>query len=86
MLAGAAVVFLVFYQLWIRREVTTSFGVAQTGREGSAYVERAESLRRFRILGIFWLQICMATVFFAASGVILALSWKPQSHWRDGIR
>ena len=72
--AAFAVAFLVFYQLWIRWEVDTSYGVGQPGETASEYEKQAEGLRRFRIRGIFWFQILMAAIFFGCALLFVEVS------------
>lgn len=70
MFAFWAVVFVVGYAFWIRMEVQQSYSwLAETATE-----EELEAHRRFRVRGIFALQIAGALTFFAASAMVIEVA------------
>ncbi|GMV94059.1 MAG: hypothetical protein AMXMBFR82_38370 [Candidatus Hydrogenedentota bacterium] len=70
MFAFWAVVFVVGYAFWIRTEVQQSYSwLAETATE-----EEIEAHRRFRVRGIFAMQIAGAATFFAASAMVIEVA------------
>jgi hypothetical protein len=70
MFALWAVVFVVGYAFWIRMEVQQSY----SWLAGNSTEEEIEAHRRFRVRGIFALQIAAAATFFAASALVIEVA------------
>jgi hypothetical protein len=63
----SAVVFWATWSAWVRKEIAMSYPVDEAGELAEAQIAALESLRRFRVLGIYWLQIAASAFFFAAA-------------------
>jgi hypothetical protein len=69
--AAFGLVLIVAQHLWIRMEVAQSYPLVWEGRAAKECEEAAESLRRFRVWSVYWLELIAAAVFFGAALLFL---------------
>src|SRR5690606_3986421 len=59
--------FLTLWGIWLRYEIAQPYPADGDGEAARAAIEAAESLRRFRITGIFWLRLIATAVVFGVA-------------------
>jgi hypothetical protein len=82
---ASAVLFLVLWSAWVRREITMSYFVGEGGDSTDVRMLAAEELRRFRVLGIYWLQLAGSAVFFGSALIVLQVDRGTLSESAAGI-
>lgn len=66
--------FLITYGFWARREVTGPQQLADLGDGSERYEREVERLRRFRVRGVYAMQVSAAAVFFGCAALSIDAS------------
>lgn len=64
---GAGLLVSLVHALWIRKEIEAPEALTGQGDAADEYAREVESLRRFRLRGISWLQAAMSLLFFTVA-------------------
>ncbi len=67
----SGVFFLFAWSLWVRREISQSYLADAPSASARDRIASAESLRRYRVSTIYWLQIAAALFFFTIAFLII---------------
>jgi len=62
---------LILYAFWIRREVAESYPLVGDGRAVHEFEEEVERLRHFRVWSVYWLGLVMAAVSLGAATLFI---------------
>jgi hypothetical protein len=65
--AASALFFWIAWSIWVRKEISASYPVDGPAKSAPDRIAAAESMRRFRVLGIYWFQVAASVFFFAAA-------------------
>jgi hypothetical protein len=63
--------FLVAWSMWVRREILQPYLADGPAENAQDRIASAESLRRFRVSMIYWLQIAAASFFFFVAYLVI---------------
>ena len=69
----SALFFIVAWGLWIRREISQSYPADGPAESAEDRIASVESVRRFRIQIIYWLQIAASVLFFSAAALVIEI-------------